>query len=299
LKRQSRAALSALVVVTFVWGYNWIVMKRAVAYVGPFPFLAARLLIAAACLFGLLAALRRPMRIGHAPYVVAIGLIHTAATFALMMFALMFGAAGKTAVLSYAMPFFVILFAWPVLGERPRRAHWVAIAVALAGLALLFNPRARPGISELLAFSSAITWAAGIVITRRLQVRHRVDTLALSAWQMLIGGGALFALAWVFPGRPWTWTPYVVFAVAFNALVVSAFSWVLWFWILARVDAGIASLGTLATPAIGVIAGAIELGERPTAIEWAGIAIIFAALGIVALDTLSRRTAASAAKGAR
>jgi drug/metabolite transporter (DMT)-like permease len=284
--QQSRAALSALVVVALVWGYNWVVMKRAMAYVAPFPFLAVRLLVAAGCLFGLLAVLRRPIRIGHAPHVVAIGLVHTAATFALMMFALMFGAAGKSAVLSYAMPFFVIFFAWPVLGERPRKAHWVAIILAMAGLVLLFNPSARPGLSELLALASGITWAAGIVITKQLQMRHRVDTLALSAWQMLVGGAAMLALTWVFPGRPWTWTPYVVFAVAFNALVVSALSWVLWFWILARLDAGIASLGTMAVPAIGVLAGAIELGERPSTIEWAGIALVFAALAIIGLVSL-------------
>ena len=288
IRRQTRLSLFALAIVAFVWGYNWVVMKRVTAYVGPFPFLAARLLIASACLFGLLAILRRGMRIGHASYVIAIGLIHTGATFALMMFALTFGAAGKSAVLSYGMPFFVILFAWLALGERPRRAHWVAIATAVGGLALLFKPTDRPGISELLAFSSGITWAAGIVLTRKLQVRHRVDTLALSAWQMLVGGLAMFALGWAFPGRHWTWTPYVVFALTFNAIAVSALSWVLWFWVLARVDAGIASLGTLAVPAVGVIAGAVQLGERPSAIDWAGIALVFSALAVVAADSLHR-----------
>jgi drug/metabolite transporter (DMT)-like permease len=286
MKQQTRMSAVALAVVALVWGYNWVVMKRVTADVGPFPFLAARLLIASACLFGVLAVLRRPILIGHAPYVIAIGLIHTGATFALMMFALAFGPAGTSAVLSYGMPFFVILFAWLVLGEQPRPWHWVAIALALLGLTLLFNPRVRPGLSELLAVSSGVTWAAGIVITRRLQMRHRVDTLALSAWQMLVGGVAMFVLGWVFPGRSWTWTPYVVFALAFNALVVSALSWVLWFWLLARLDAGVASLGTLAVPAVGVIAGAVELGERPTAIEWAGIALVFTALAVVAADSL-------------
>jgi drug/metabolite transporter (DMT)-like permease len=279
-------AVAALVLIALIWGYNWVVMKRVLAYVAPFPFLAARLLIAAVILFGLLIALQRPIRMGHTPQVVAIGLIHTAATFALMMFALMSGAAGKSAVLSFGMPFFVMLLAWPILGERPRRVHWLAIAVAMCGLGLLFNPIARPGLAEVLAVASGITWAAGIVITRRLQLRYRVDTLALSAWQMLVGGVAMFMLGVSFPGQPWTWTPYVVFAVGFNAIVVSALSWVLWFWVLARLASGIASLATLATPLIGVLAGALELGERPSTIEWAGMGIIFAALTIVALIAL-------------
>ncbi|MBF6570111.1 MAG: EamA family transporter [Candidatus Binataceae bacterium] len=283
--------------VALVWGYNWVVMKRALQYVAPFPFLAVRLLIAAACLFALLAALRRPMRIGHWPQVTAIGLVHTAATFALMLFALKFGAAGKTAVLSYAMPFFVTVFAWPILGERPRKAHWLAIFVALAGLVLLFNPSARPGLSELLALASGVTWAAGVVITKRLQVRHHVDTLALSAWQMFVAGVAMLALMWAFPGRPWIWTPYVVFALAFNALVVSALSWVLWFWILGQLEAGVASLGTMVVPGVGLLAGAMELHERLGTIEWSGIMLIFAALAVTGIASLREGRPVLDAKG--
>jgi drug/metabolite transporter (DMT)-like permease len=70
----------------------------------------------------------------------------------------------------------------------------------------------------------------------------------------------------------------VIFALAYNALLVYGLMWFAWFWILQRLDAGIASLGTLAVPVIGVLAGMVVLGERPTALEWAGIALIVSAL---------------------
>ena len=173
-----------------------------------------------------------------------------------MVWALRTGAAGKSAVICYSMPFFVVLFAWPVLDERPAPLQWAAIGLALVGLVLLVNPRAGAGRAELLALASGLTWAIGVVITRRHQLRHRADTLTLSAWQNAVAGAAMVIAALLFSTRPWHWSPYVVFAVIFNGIVVSAVSWALWFWVLGRLDSGIASLGTLAVPVVGVAVGA-------------------------------------------
>ena len=288
--RTRTAALASLAFIAFVWGYNWVVMKEAMRYASPFEFLSWRFAIAMLCLFGALAALGRPMRLTHAPSVLAIGLLQTTATFGLTTWALVAGAAGKSAVLSYTMPFWVTLFAWPALIERPSPAQWSAVGIALVGLALLIGPTLRPGVPELLALGSGVAWAAGIVITKRLQTRERVDTLALSAWQTLLGGAALIALALAFPGKPTQWTPYLAFAVLYNGIVVSALCWFLWFWVLGRLEAGLASLGTLAVPVLGVLFGVLELGERPSALEWGGIALVVAALALSGLAA-RRKTA--------
>jgi drug/metabolite transporter (DMT)-like permease len=50
---------------------------------------------------------------------------------------------------------------------------------------------------------------------------------------------------------------------------------------LRKLSAGAAGLGTLATPVIGVAAAWLQLGERPTAGEAAGMALIVAALAVV------------------
>jgi drug/metabolite transporter (DMT)-like permease len=75
----------------------------------------------------------------------------------------------------------------------------------------------------------------------------------------------------------------LIFALVYNGVLISAASLVLWFWLLRHVDSGIASLGTLATPVCGLIAGMIELGERPSAQDWAGIALVVLALSITGL----------------
>jgi len=282
------AALAALTLIAVVWGYNWVVLKQALRDAGPYEFFSLRFVLASVCLFGALAATRRPMRLTHAGTVLAIGLLQTTATFALTGWALVSGAAGKSAVLCYTMPFWVILFAWPLLGERLGRAQWSALAIALCGLALLLAAGISAGLSELLALASAVAWAAGVVITKQLQTRHRVDTLALSAWQSVLGGAGLILLAFLFPSRPTQWTPNLVFALLYNGVLVSAVCWYLWFWVLARLDAGMASFGILAVPVLGVVFGVLELGERPRVLEWTGIGLIVIALALTALAARSR-----------
>ncbi|HXZ91332.1 MAG TPA: DMT family transporter [Burkholderiales bacterium] len=282
--------LSALVfgVIALVWGFNWVVLKLAMREAGPFEFLAWRFAIASACLFGALAALGRPLRLAHAPQVLAVGLLQTTATFALVTWALVSGAAGKSAVLNYTMPFWVVLFAWPVIGERPSRAQWSALLLALAGLLLLVHPGARPGLPELLALASGVAWGLGVVLTKRLQMHARIDTLSLSAWQTLLGGAGLAALAFVFPSRPMHWSPVLVFAVLYNGVLVGAICWFLWFWALQKLDAGLASFGILSVPVLGAGFGALLLGERMSAPEWGGVALIVAALALAAFAARRR-----------
>lgn len=288
-RRGRTAALAALALIAVVWGYNWVVLKQALRDAGPYEFFSLRFVLASLCLFGALAATGRSMRLTHARSVLAIGLLQTTATFALTGWALLSGTAGKSAVLCYTMPFWVILFAWPVLGERLGRTQWSALVIALSGLALLLGSGVSAGLSELLALASAIAWAAGIVITKRLQTRHRVDTLALSAWQAVLGGAGLVLLALLFPSRPTQWTPNLVFALLYNGVLVSAVCWYLWFWVLARLDAGLASFGILAVPVLGVLFGVLELGERPRLAEWAGIGLILAALALTAVAVRGAR----------
>jgi drug/metabolite transporter (DMT)-like permease len=279
-----------LAAISLVWGFNWVVLKVGVQHADPFEFLAWRFALAAACLFGAAALLGRPMRLTHAREVLAVGLLQTTATFALATWALKSGAVGKTAVLNYTMPFWVTVLAWPVLGERPSPAQGVALAVGALGLLLLLQPIGTPGLPELLAVASGIAWGLGVVVTKRLQSRTRIDTLSLIAWQVLFGGAALALLAFAFPGPAADWNRELVFALVYNGVLVSALGWFLWFWALARLDAGLASFGILAVPVLGALFSALLLGERPSATEWSGMALIVLALALAARAAFQRQS---------
>jgi drug/metabolite transporter (DMT)-like permease len=67
------------------------------------------------------------------------------------------------------------------------------------------------------------------------------------------------------------------------SVLASAVAWILFYFALRRLPAGIASMGTLATPVIGVAAAWLQFGERPSALEGSGMALICAGLLLLAL----------------
>lgn len=127
---KSRLAFVALTLLALIWGYNWVVMKQVIQYVDPFDFSAIRTVLGAATLFLVLLILRRPMKITALRQVALLGVLQTAAFTALIQWALVAGGAGKTAVLVYTMPFWVLPMAWWLLGERIKGSQWFEIGRA-------------------------------------------------------------------------------------------------------------------------------------------------------------------------
>ena len=204
-----RLALLALALLSLIWGYNWVVMKQVIQHVDPFDFSAIRTVLGAATLFVVLLVLRRPLGLQQVRQVALLGVLQTGAFTALIQWALVAGGAGKTAVLVYTMPFWVVPMAWFVLGERVRGMQWAANAIAACGLVLVLEPWAMGGsaFSNLLAVAGGVTWAVASVQAKRMRRAHDFDLLSLTAWQMLFGALALCALALLHPSRPIDPTP--------------------------------------------------------------------------------------------
>jgi len=272
----------ALALLALIWGYNWVVMKIGLGYASPFAFAAMRTFFGALGLFVLMVLLRRSLRPQALGATIVIGLLQTTGFVGLMMWALESGGAGTTSVLTYTMPFWLLLLAWAFLGERLRGVQWLAVALALAGLVLVLQPWDLQGaFSSFLAVAGGFSWAASAVVVKRLQKRRRVDLLSLTTWQMLFGSLPLLliaALTW--QGGP-EWSEAFIWALAYNVVLGNALAWFLWLYGLRRLSAGAAGIATLATPVIGVTAAWLQLGERPAAIEAAGMALIIAALAVV------------------
>ncbi len=292
--RPAQLAMIALLLMSLIWGYNWVVMKQVIQYVDPFDFSAIRTLLGAVTLFTVLVVLRRPMPLVAAPQVMLLGILQTGAFTALIQWALVAGGAGKTAVLVYTMPFWVIPLAWWLLGERIRGAQWVALALAACGLLMVLEPWAMGGsvLSNTLGVGAGLTWAMSAVVAKRMRRDHDFDLLSLTAWQMLFGAIALCVVALMVPSRPIDPTPYFFGALAFNAVLATGLAWLLWLYVLNNLSAGMAGLSALGIPMIGALAGWIELGEVPTPYELGGMLLIGAALVFTSLWSLwqARRT---------
>jgi drug/metabolite transporter (DMT)-like permease len=269
-----------------VWGYNWVVMKQALAYASPFDFAAWRTLPAALLLFGVMLARGQSTAPPAGGALILLGLLQTAGFIGLATWALVEGGAGKTSVLAYTMPFWTLVLAWPALGERLARRQMLAAGIALAGLVLVIEPWQLGGklTSSLLALGAGISWAASAVLAKWLRARRRIDLLSLTAWQMLVGATVLTAVAVALPAPPVRWTAEFVLMLLYNIVPATAGAWLAWLYLLHRLSASAAGLSVLAVPVVGVLSSRLQLGEQPDAVEMGGMLLIAAGLVMLNLD---------------
>jgi len=273
----------ALAVMSLIWGYNWVVMKVALRFCDPFVFAAIRVFPAAIILFGILLWTKKDWRPRQVKWTVLLGLLSTTVGLGLPIWALVNAGAGKTAILLYTMPFWTILLAWPILGERMRGLDWLAVFLAFAGLALIMDFYAVGAKlwSSILAVIAGIAWAGSAIITRIMRRDPDFDVLSVTTWQMIYGVGPLILIAVLVPSPPTQWTPVFIAVMFYNVILVSVVAFLLWFYILERVPAGMATMGTLVTPVLAIISAAIQLGEIPSSREGLGIILILSGIGLL------------------
>lgn len=291
-----RAALAMFALVVFSWGFNWPVTKLLVQQVSPLWMVAIRSAVALVVLLALMLAgrsLRLPKR-GDWPVVLNVSLLHMSAFAILMAIGLSHVAAGRSVVLGFTTPLWVIPGAVLFLGERvtPRRA--AGIALGLAGLGLLFNPLefdwsdADALLGNGLLLLAAFCWALSILHQRA----HRwvATPYEVLFWQVLVATVVVTAAALVVEGVPRIeWDAGLVLLFLYGGV----FGVALAYWAMAMVNRSLpamtTSLGTLATPVVGVASAIVVLGEPFSLALVAALALIIAGIALGTTGSGGRR----------
>jgi drug/metabolite transporter (DMT)-like permease len=295
VKKESSAPFAALVAMILVWGYSWVVMKIALRHAHPFDFAAMRVGIGCVVLVLLVKLRGRSLRLPKYGMAVLLGFLQVALFVALSHFALLAAGPGKTSVLVFTMPFWMIVFAHFVIHERMRGTQWLSVALAFGGLVLIVAPWELTSLTgSLLAVAAGAVWAGTAVLSKKFPTAE-ADPLLFTAWQLFFGFIALGLLALLHPHPPVRWEPEFIWSLLFSAILATGIGWWLWTYILSRSTAGITGLNSLGIPVVAVIASAIQLGERPPALELAGMVLIGIALGLLAWLGMKKPSTESAA----
>jgi drug/metabolite transporter (DMT)-like permease len=293
-------AFAAMFLLTLIWGYNWIVMKLAIQYASPFQFAALRTFIGALMLFFVLYITKRPMKLQEFPTMLGLGLLQTCGFTGLLILALVVGGAGKTSVLSFTMPFWVLLFAWPMLNEKVQGWQWLAVLFALFGIVLIFDPLhiKGDGISMSMALCSGIFWAISAIVSKKLhQRRPELDLLNITAWPTLLGSIPIVVVALILPAPPIVWSQTFILTVVYSIFLSGSLAWVLWTYALQRLPAGIASMTSMLIPVIAVVCAWLQLDEIPNKTELSGMFLIALALVIISAITIRKHQNVAVAEG--
>ncbi len=181
---------------------------------------------------------------------------------------------GVAATLGAVQPLLVLGLQRLLVGT-PVGTKRVAIGVGgLVGVALLvLTPSATlDGIGVVASLAGAASMALGTVLTRRW--RPVEGPLTTTAWQLVAGGILLVPAALLLEPAPPPPTLVNLAGYVHLGLIGAAFTYWLWFRGLARLEpAVVAPLGFL-SPLTAVVLGLVFLGETPTPLQAAGMALI-------------------------
>lgn len=181
---------------------------------------------------------------------------------------------GVAATLGAVQPLFVLLMARVLLGT-PLSARGIGVALAgIVGVALLvLGPRATlDPVGVAAALIGALSMALGVVLTGKW--RPAVPALTFTAWQLTAGGLIVLPIALI--AEPPLPVPSLANIAGFLwlGLAGSALSYFLWFRGIARLGpATVTSFGFL-SQLTAVLLGALILGERLSAVQTLGAAIV-------------------------
>ena len=273
-----------LVLMTLVWGCNWPLMKWGIADYPALMFRVMSICIGLPVLGVVLWRWRIPFRVARSEWgeLLHLSIPNMFLWYGLMMLALPHLNSGRAAILGYTMPIFSAVFGYVWFGAAMGWRAWLGVAAAALGALLLVwheitAMSGQPG-AALMLLVAASAWAYGTQRMRRTTMQ--AHTLTMAFWMTAMTGVVLTGLSWLIEG--FAWHPLnqpAMVAIVYNGLGVFAFAQVAWL-VMARSLPPLAStLSVMMIPVLGVLVGALALGE---VLHWQDLVAVSLIVGAIA-----------------
>ena len=270
-----------IVLVTVIWGMNFVVSKLGVAELPPIFLITLRFLLVALILvpfvripWGRLKAL--------ALLAVTLGTVH----FSLMFSALVAVDASVAAIAIQSQVPFAALLSAILFKDPPGWRRILGMVVAIGGVALLAG--APTGSSELWAIGmivlAAMVWSVANVQMMRLS---GLGSFTINAWMAVFAVPMQLATSLALEDGHWqaiaTLSWVAVGVLVYQAVAVVIIGYGLWYFMLNRYGVNQMMAFTLLVPVFGVMAGVFLLGEPFSVSLAAGAALTITGVGIIVL----------------
>ena len=215
--------------------------------------------------------------------VVILGLCQNALYLGLNWTAMQWIEAGLASIIAATMPLLVAFLGWTLMGERLRPMGTGGLLLGVLGVAIIMGARLQGGSDPtgiVMCFVAALALAVATLTVRGASSGGNV--MMIVGLQMLVGAVTLGLIApWV---EDWTvtYTPRLIVAFLYTAVVPGLLATWVWFLLVGRIGAVRAATFHFLTPFFGVATAALLLGEDLGAGDVIGVAIIM--VGILAVQ---------------
>ncbi len=254
--RSLSIALTALA--PLIWGSTYYVTT---AFLPPDrPLTAAMLRVLPAGLLLLLWTREWPKQAAEWGKTLVLGALNIG-FFQAMLFVAAYRLPGGLAAILSSTQTLVVLLLMALAGSRPPQAAWRAAGLGVLGVILLVaSPQTRfDTLGIVAALAGAVSMAAGVFLAKRWQIK--LSVLALTGWQLLLGGLCLLPVALLLePALP-TLTARNIGGYAYLCLFGAVLSYVLFFRGLRQLPPAVVSSLGLLSPVCAYVLGWVLLNQ--------------------------------------
>jgi len=273
---------AAFVIVCTVWGSTWMAIKIGLETIPPFFAAGVRFVIAAVLLLLVIRVRGIAVPIDRNAWRVylALGIPGYAIPFALVYWGQQYIPSALSSILFAAFPFWVAIFSHVLLTKEKLDFYKIGgIVVGFVGLLVIFSRDVHwTGILGLWGMSAVLLSTAlggfSLVVVKKYGMS--ISPFSLNFVAMGMTAIILLGLSAVIEqGAEVTWNTSAIASVLYLAVISSVVTFVVYFWLLKKVEAVYLSLTTFVSPIIAILLGAVFMGENlgPTVYFGAGLVL--------------------------
>ena len=290
MPRQQRIAIiAAFTTLCIVWSSTWLAIKLGLADLPPISFAAIRFLIAVAVLVAVSVG-----RVGLLPQTRAdwtllafTGVLMFAINYGLLFWGELHVSSGLAAVLQAMIVIFGMGFAHVMLPSEPLRWQRIAgAALSIGGVAIICGRLLdQGGIMAFWGGLGIVIGGCGAAFSNVLLKRRALELAPamIAAWQMIFGAVPLMLLGLAVDGNPlhFRWTTMAIACLLYLAVIGSALTFLLLYWLLPRMEINHLQTISLITPPGAVAFGWLFGGETFSLWSLVGGALVLAGVWMI------------------
>ena len=272
-----------------VWSSTWLVIKIGLRDLPPISYAAIRFVIAVVVLLLLSVGRVRLLPESRSDYILLgfTGVLMFAVNYGLLFWGELYVSSGLAAVLQATIPIFGMVFAHLMLPDEPIRLRKLAGSLlALGGVAIIC--------ARLLGFNGTLAFWGGLGIVfgaagaafSNVLLKARAIRLApamIAAWQMIFGAAPLLVTGLIIEGNPlhFRWSSLSIFCLFYLAVIGSALTFLLLYWLLPRMSVAKLQTVSLITPPGAVALGWAVGGEKFSLWSLVGACFVLAGVWMI------------------